>query len=117
MSLASQAAKDMKANLNIDGDEVKFTPPGEAQFSVICKTARVDMQTDPGTGVKFFEPKTHVTVSLTDLLPHVPDPEGIPWELETVDQQGNTVKLTGTDLLFDRSINFVTFIGEAYEAV
>lgn len=117
MSLRSQAAADMKANINIDGDSVQFTPPGEDAFSVVCKTARVDMQTDPETGAKYLEPKIHVTVSLLDLLPFIPDPTGLPWAIEVVDSQGTTVKGAGTNLLFDRAIGFVTFIFESYEAV
>ncbi len=115
MSLRSQAQADMKANINIDGDSVTFTPPGETPFSVVCKTSRVDMVTDPLTGVKFYEPKTHVTVSLTDLLPFVPVPTGLPWTLEIEDSTGETIKGTGVDLRFDRAIGFVTFIFEAYE--
>lgn len=117
MSLRDQAAKDMRANIGIDGDSVTFTPPGETPFSVICKTARVDMATDPITGVKFYEPKTHVTVSLLDLLPFIPSEEPLPWTLETTDSTGATIKGTGRDLRFDRAIGFVTFILEAYEAV
>lgn len=116
MSLRSQAAADMKANLNRDGEAVKFTPPGQAPFTKVCKTARVDMVTDPETGAKYYEPKVHVTVSLLDLLPFVPDPEGLPWALEVIDSQGTTVRGAGTTLRFDRAIGFVTFIFEAYEA-
>lgn len=115
MSLRDQAAKDMRANVNIDGDLVTFTPPGQTPFDVVCKTARVDMSEDPITKVKFYEPKTHVTVSLLDLLPFVPDPDGLPWTLETTDSTGATIKGAGTDLRFDRAIGFVTFILEDYE--
>ena len=114
MSLRSQAAADMKANTNIDGDEVIFTPPGEDPFTVVCKTARVDMATDPVTGVKYYEPKTHVTVSLLDLLPFIPSVEPLPWTLETTDSTGSAIKGSGSDLRFDRAIGFVTFILEAY---
>ena len=115
MSLRSQATADMKANMNADGDTVTFTPPGESSFDVVCKVARVDMVTDPETGAKYYEPKTHVTVSLLDLLPFVPDPDGLPWTLETQDSTGATVKGAGTTLRFDRAIGFVTFIFESYE--
>jgi hypothetical protein len=120
MSLRSQAAADMKGNVNKDGDSVTFTPPGETAFSRICKTARVDMGTDPITGVKFYEPKTHVTVSLLDLLPFVPSPDdALPWQLETTDSQGTTIKgaCGFNNLRFDRAIGFVTFIFEDYGAV
>jgi hypothetical protein len=114
MSLRSQAAADMRGNINSDGDSVTFTPPGETPFTRVCKTARVDMGTDPITGVKFYEPKTHVTVSLLDLLPFVPDPDGLPWTIETTDSTGGAVKGAGTCLRFDRAIGFVTFILEDY---
>ena len=116
MSLRSQAALDMRANINIDGDSVQFTPPGETPFSRVCKTARVDMVTDPETGAKYYEPKVHVTVSLLDLLPFIPDTAGLPWAIEIIDSQGTTVKGAGTTLRFDRAIGFVTFIFEAYGA-
>ena len=108
MSIRSQAALDLQANVNADGDAVTLTDPDDTEYQVIGTVYRADMA-DDGTGVKYYEPKTGVKLSLKDLASE-PTEE---WKVSTTDVMGNAISGQIRDPRFNRTTGFVTFIIEA----
>ena len=112
MSLRDQAALDVQSMLNAElGNAVTLTEPDATVHEILGKVFRVDMTIDPDTGAKIFEPTTMLTVSLNDLDAE-PTEE---WSVSTTDSMGNVISGQVRGPMFDRTLNFVTFIIEAVE--
>ena len=111
MSLRSQAALDMRANVVAIGDSVTLTnPAGTASYSVKANVYRTDLATDPMTGEKVIEPRTVVSMAISDL------PAGgitEAWRVSTTDVTGATIAGQIQAPAYDRTIGFVTFMIEA----
>lgn len=113
MSLRSQAAVDNKAFLNEDGDPITLIAPDTdaTEHDVVGQVMRTDAQVDPDTGTQFYEPKTAVTISITDL------PTGFDntWTVRTTDSTGTTITGHIAESRYDRTINQVTLILEVFD--
>ncbi len=108
MSIRSQAAADLQSILNQDGEDITLTAPGPVVYNVKGQVTRIDVGIDPDTGTQFFEPKTAVTVSLSDLSA---DPT-TEWAIETTDVTGQTITGQVIEVRFDRTLGFVTMLIE-----
>ena len=110
MSLRDQAALDVQSMLNAElGDTITLTEPDTTEHIILGKVFRVDMRIDPDTGVQIFEPATMVTISLLD-LDSEPTEE---WSISTTDSVGNVIAGQVRAPMFDRTMNYVTFVIEA----
>ena len=110
MSLRDQAALDVQTMLNAElGDSITLTEPDTTAHEIMGKVFRVDIRIDPDTGAQIYEPATMVTVSLLD-LDSEPTEE---WSISTTDSMGNTISGQVRSPMYDRTMNYVTFVIEA----
>ena len=110
MSLRDQAALDVQSMLNAElGDTITLTEPDTTEHVILGKVFRVDMRIDPDTGVQIFEPATMVTISLLDLDSEPAET----WSISTTDSMGNVIAGQVRAPMFDRTMNYVTFVIEA----
>ncbi|MDC7125774.1 MAG: hypothetical protein PQJ46_09410 [Spirochaetales bacterium] len=110
MSIRSQAAADVQANLNTDFDDVILTPPESEPVTVQGFVKRVDYYIS-SEGVKMDEPATKVTVSLLDLDTEPTED----WQVSASDVLGNEISGYVMSPEFDRTIGVVSFIVEVSE--
>lgn len=111
MSLRSQAALDLRAIYEQDGEDVVLTDPDFVDHEIRGMVNRRDAQIDPDTGIQVTAPVTSISVALADLLA---DPTE-DWSVATTDVQGNVLSGQMTDLRFDRTRGELTFFLEAVE--
>ena len=110
MSLRDQAAIDVQTMLNAElGDPITLTDADSVEHEIMGKVFRVDIRIDPDTGAQIYEPATMVTVSLLD-LDSEPTEE---WSISTTDSMGNTISGQVRSPMYDRTMNYVTFVIEA----
>ena len=113
MSIRDQAAADYRSNLIADGDPVILTDTLSTEYQRTGKVMRTSARVDPQSGQVIDEPKTVVTVPLSD-LPSVPT-EG--WTAEITDSLGNLVSGNLMSPRPDKTLSFVTFSIEDYKEV
>ena len=109
MSLRDQAALDVQSLLNADFEDITLTDENLVEYELKGKVVKVDMQIDPDTGAKIYEPADLVTVSLLDLTGTLTEE----WKISTTDVQGNVISGQVRSPMFDHTLGFVTFQIEA----
>lgn len=112
MSIRSQAAIDVQANLNADFDDVVLIPPEDGPITVKGFIKRVDVNID-SDGVKIHSPATKITISLLDLEDYGEPSDD--WQVQTTDVIGNEIVGVVTNLEFNRTNGTVSFIVEETE--
>ena len=109
MSLRDQAALDVQSIINADFEDITLTDENLVEYELKGKVFKVDMQIDPDTGAKIFEPADMITVSLLDLTGTLTEE----WSISTTDVQGNPITGQVRAPMFDHTLGFVTFQVEA----
>lgn len=109
MSLRDQAALDVQSIINTDFEDITLTDENDVEYNIKGKVFKVDMQVDPDTGAKFYEPADLVTVSLLDITGTLTEE----WHISTTDVQGNVIAGQVRAPMFDHTLGFVTFQIEA----
>ena len=117
MSLREAFTADFKKIIDSDNDDVTLTKPAAGEVPAVIYSVkgiinRTDVTTDPQTGAKIFEPKTAVTVSLSDLSTDEPDDT---WSISVKDVMGNTIAGKVIEPQFDRTLGRVTMFIEVTE--
>jgi len=105
MTLAERAARDRAAitSREVDRVEVTLTDPDTAQTTTVRgDVVRTDMQVDPETGARLYEPRATVVYSSFEYPVSIA--EG--WAVSATDGAGNAV--TGTVVSIERNQTFAS---------
>lgn len=108
MSIRSQAAVEFQVNLTSDGDTVTLTNEDSVEYELTGRVTRTDIEVDPGTKERFHEPKTRVTLSISDL----PEDFAEEMSVSTTDVQGDDISGVVRSPEYDRTLGFLSFIIE-----
>ena len=108
MDILQQAADDRADILGEHGRTVTITDSESTEYTAKAEVFRIDMETDPQTGVQFYNPKTAVTVAYSD-LEVIPE---VGWTISITDSIGGTLDGQVAEARVDRTTGAITIIVE-----
>lgn len=108
MFIGDRAAADYAAMIEREGKDISLTDPESNSYTIKALLRRTDMETDPQTGVKFYNPSSAATVSILT-LGEKPD---IGWAVSFTDKIGDTLNSKVADIRIDRTLASATMILE-----
>lgn len=110
MSIESLAISDFKRFIDRDNTLVTFTNLEGDVTTIKAKVNRIDARIDPQTGTQVYEPSLAISIPALSLTVF----PILGWDIQCSDTTGQEVRAKVADIRIDRTIGFITVIGEFY---